>query len=92
VSSRTSLGGGLHYPPGADGHGLWWCPECGARMEGDSPLCAECGDVVAPGHRPTGPARWWVWLGIAVVGLGLLAASGAAFKGLNDALSRSFPH
>lgn len=91
MSSFTFEGSGPQSPPGADRRGILWCPECGARMDGDSTLCAACGDVVAPGQRPTGPARWWVWLGIAIVGLGLLAASGAAFKGLNDVLSRSFP-
>ena len=92
MSSHTFEGGGLPYPPGAGGQGILWCPECGARMDGDSTRCVACGDVVAPGHRPSGPARWWVWLGIAVVGLGFLAALAAAFKQLNDALSRSFPH
>jgi hypothetical protein len=29
---------------------------------------------------------------MAIVGLGLLAALATAFKGLNDALYRSFPH
>jgi hypothetical protein len=92
VSSSTFEGGGLPSPPGADVHGMLWCPECGARRDGDSTRCVTCGDVVAPGQRPTGPARWWVWLGMAIVGLGLLAALATAFKGLNDALYRSFPH
>jgi hypothetical protein len=90
--NRNSFEGGGLYPRIADPHGIWWCPECGARMDGDATHCAECGDVVVPAHRSLGPARWWVWLGIAVVGLGLLAGLAAAFKGLNDALSNSFPH
>lgn len=67
------------YSPEADDAGVFWCPHCGAEMYGDSTRCPKCGDFVKPGARPSGSMPWWVWAGLVLVGLTLVAGLAASF-------------
>ena len=61
-----------------------FCPECGARLEGDARYCAECGVQVAGGAQavraPQG--RRPLWPLILLVGGGLVLLIAALYAGL----------
>lgn len=61
------------YAPEADDAGVFWCPKCGAEMFGDAGRCPTCGDDVTPGARPSSPTPRWIWAGLVLVGLAMLA-------------------
>ena len=65
--------GEFEYSPEADDPGGFWCPKCGAEMYGDSPRCARCGDYVTPGLKPRSAMPGWMWVGLVLVGLTLVA-------------------
>jgi predicted RNA-binding Zn-ribbon protein involved in translation (DUF1610 family) len=67
------------YAPEADDAGVFWCPKCGAEMYGDAGRCPSCGDDVTPGARPSSAMPGWVWAGLVLIGLAMLAGLIASF-------------
>ncbi len=67
------------YHPEADDAGTFWCPKCGGEMYGDATRCPKCGDFVTPGARPSTRTPGWIWAGLILVGLTLLAGLLASF-------------
>lgn len=61
------------YSPEGDEAGVFWCPKCGAEMYGDASRCPTCGNYVTPGARPSSGLPWWIWVGLILAGLTLLA-------------------
>jgi len=66
------------YAPEADDPGVFWCPSCGSEMFGDVGRCPTCGDYVTPGARPSSHTPGWVWAGLVLIGLAMLAGLIAA--------------
>jgi hypothetical protein len=58
--------------------GELWCPECGAVMYADAVRCPKCGNYVTPGARPTSGLPLWIWAGLVLIVLAILA--GALFR------------
>ena len=67
------------YSPEADDPGVFWCPKCGSEMFGDAGRCPTCGDYVTPGARPSSRTPAWIWAGLVLIGLAMLAGLIAAF-------------
>lgn len=59
--------------------GIFWCPNCGGEMYGDSMRCPTCGDDVTPGARPSSGMPGWIWAGLILVGLTFLAGLVVSF-------------
>jgi predicted RNA-binding Zn-ribbon protein involved in translation (DUF1610 family) len=68
------------YHPEADDAGTFWCPSCGAEMYGDATRCPTCGDFVTPGARPSSRTPWWIWAGLVLVAVTLVAGLLASFR------------
>ena len=66
------------YSSEADDAGVFWCPSCGGEMYGDATRCPKCGDYVSPGPKSASGMPWWIWAGLAALGLGLIGALLAA--------------
>lgn len=61
-----------------DEAGELWCPNCGAVMHADAPLCPSCGEYVTPGLPPSrGSWTWYVAVGLVI--LLVLAVAASAF-------------
>lgn len=68
------------YHPESDDAGVFWCPHCGSDMYGDAVRCPKCGDYVTAGSRHHSQSMpWWIWAGIIVVALSMLAGLIASF-------------
>jgi hypothetical protein len=67
------------YSPEADDPGVFWCPKCGSEMFGDAGRCPTCGDDVTPGARPSSRTPGWIWAGLLLIGLAMLAGAVAVF-------------
>jgi hypothetical protein len=65
--------------PEADDAGVFWCPNCGGEMYGDSTRCPACGDYVSPGARPSSRMPRWIRAGLVLVGLTLVAGLVVSF-------------
>ena len=74
-----SEGDSPEYSPEADDAGVFWCPHCGSEMYGDAGRCPKCGDFVTPGARPSSGTPGWIWAGLLLIGLAMLAGLAAAF-------------
>ena len=70
---RGSLDDEPGYSPEADEAGELWCPKCGAVMYADATLCPTCNEYVTPGAKPRASMPAWMWIGLALALLVLLA-------------------
>ncbi len=66
------------YAPESDEAGELWCPKCGAVMYADATLCPRCGDFVTPGLRPASSMPAWMWVGLGILALLILAGLAAS--------------
>ena len=55
-----------------DDSGIAPCPHCGADMYEDAIRCPKCGDYVTPGAQSKSRLPAWIWVGLVLVGLGML--------------------